>query len=110
MTITRKGKELLSKTREVVKPGTLEGPQVAGYAQRDNKFLCGACGGALDKHSAKDRAEAWMCGSCGQVYVDACLTMLNRLGTPRTICTGSSCSAARRKLSLSKVLRKIGAW
>jgi len=81
-----------------------------GYAQRDNKFLCGACGSELNQHSDKDRAEAWMCTSCGQIYVDACLSMLKQLGTPRTTCTGSGCSAATRRMPLSSVLRKIGTW
>ena len=86
MTITRKGKELLSKTKEVTKPSTLEGPQVKGYAQRDNKFLCGACGSALDIHSRRTRAKRldvyimWT-GLCGCVpdYAEAVLVPLGRL-------------------------------
>jgi ribosomal protein L37AE/L43A len=106
-TITRKGKELLSGIGDssLVIP---QRPEVR-YLQRDNKFLCGACGSALDQHSEDQKAKAWMCAACGQVYVQGCLDELRRMGG-RTTCTGSNCSAARRKVPLSTVLRKIGSW
>lgn len=111
MNVTDEGMKVLGLL-EVPTPADSgrSGPQVI-YRQRDDKFVCGACGDALSKHERRREPDkAWMCTACGQVYVESCLQKSREIGYARTVCIGSGCSAARKKSPLTSVLRKMGTW